>query len=288
MTLQKLENFTARRARRVPFRVHTQWRLTSSLLLVLLIVFTVFGFTQSPATPAGITGVLRLRVKVKSGDATKSLSRKRFFLIKGSLEQNKAIVAAVEQRQTVTRDCYYTSIGASSALINWLKENDCESVYCREIEREDVEGAKAVPEFASAFTAGEKEFGSADLSRRWLTTNLPEKVRDGFYKERENELRALIKQAEGVSGARVLSVMTDRNGTAYFIDLEPGTYFLSSLLATELGPTIVTWSCEVQVKAGDLATEKPYLVSNRKDKNVKCVGVEKPLPACAAPKSAGS
>ena len=143
-------------------------------------VFTVFGFTQSPATPAGITGVLRLRVKVKLGDATKSLSRKRFFLIKGSLEQNKAIVAAVEQRQTVTRDCYYASIGASAALIDWLKENDCESVYCREIEREDVEGAKAVPEFASAFTAGEKEFGSADLSRRWLTTNLPEKSVTGF------------------------------------------------------------------------------------------------------------
>lgn len=287
MTLQKLENFIARRARRLPFRVHTQWRLTSSLFFVLLIVFTGFAFTQSPATPAGVTGVLRLRVKVKFGDSTKSLSRKRFFLIKGSLEQNKAIVAAVEQRQTVTRDCYYTSIGASSALINWLKENDCESVYCRAIEREDVEGAKAVPEFASAFTAGEKEFGSADLARKWLTTNLPEKVRDGFYTERENELQALIKQAEGVSGARVLSVMTDRNGTAYFTDLEPGTYFLSSLLATELGSTTVTWSCEVKVKAGDLATEKPYLVSNRKDKNVKCVGVEKPVPPCEAPKSTG-
>src|SRR5258705_1724894 len=287
MTLQKLENFIARRARRLPFRVHTQWRLTSSLFFVLLIVVTGFAFTQSPATPAGVTGVLRLRVKVKFGDSTKSLSRKRFFLIKGSLEQNKAIVAAVEQRQTVTRDCYYTSIGASSALINWLKENDCESVYCRAIEREDVEGAKAVPEFASAFTAGEKEFGSADLARKWLTTNLPEKVRDGFYTERENESQALIKQAEGVSGARVLSVMTDRNGTAYFTDLEPGTYFLSSLLATELGSTTVTWSCEVKVKAGDLATEKPYLVSNRKDKNVKCVGVEKPLPACAGPNNAG-
>ena len=82
--------------------------------------------------------------------------------------------------------------------------------------------------------------------------------------------------------------MTDRNGTAYFTDLEPGTYFLSSLLATELGPTTVTWSCEVQVKVGDLATEKPYLVSNRKDKSAKCVGVEKPLPVCAGPKSAGS
>jgi len=43
----------------------------------------------------------------------------------------------------------------------------------------------------------------------------------------------------------------------------------------------VTWNCEVQVKPGDLATEKPYMVSNRKDRNVKCVGVEKPKPVCA-------
>jgi len=76
-------------------------------------------------------------------------------------------------------------------------------------------------------------------------------------------------------------VMTDRNGTAYFTDLGPGTYVLSNLIPTELGQTFVTWNCEVQVKPGDLATEKPYLVSNRKDKNVKCVGIEKPKPACA-------
>ena len=74
--------------------------------------------------------------------------------------------------------------------------------------------------------------------------------------------------------------MTDRNGTAYFTDLGPGTYVLSNLVPTELGQTLATWNCEVQVKAGDLATEKPYLVSNRKDKNVKCVAVEKPMPVC--------
>jgi hypothetical protein len=90
-------------------------------------------------------------------------------------------------------------------------------------------------------------------------------------------LQELLKQAPAVQ-----SVMTDRNGTAYFTDLGPGTYVLTNLIPTELGQMLVTWNCEVQVKAGDLATEKPYFISNRKDKLAKCVGVEKPKPVCNA------
>jgi hypothetical protein len=102
-------------------------------------------------------------------------------------------------------------------------------------------------------------------------------MRDGFYRDRQRLIQSLLKQASTVH-----SVMTDRNGTAYFTGLGPGTYVLSNLIPTELGQNLVTWNCEVQIKPGDLATEKPYLVSNRKDRNVKCVGIEKPIPVCAA------
>ena len=236
-----------------------------ALLLMLLV--------QSP------TGVLRLRVRVKADDASpmRGLSRKRFFLIPGTLEQNRALLEAIERQPLVTRDCYYKKLGASTALIDWLKEGDCESVYCRGVEKEFVTGPKAVPEFVTAFTTSRKEFGNnEETARQWLTTNLTAELRDGFYRDRQRALQALLKQAPAVQ-----SVMTDRNGTAYFTDLGPGTYVLSNLIPTELGKTAVTWNCEVQVKAGDLATEKPYLVSNRKEKLVKCVGIEKPIPACA-------
>jgi hypothetical protein len=74
--------------------------------------------------------------------------------------------------------------------------------------------------------------------------------------------------------------MTDRNGTAYFTELEPGTYTLSNILPTEVGTTSLSWNCEVKVKQDERAFEKPYLLSNRNEKNVKCVAVEKPLPVC--------
>jgi len=241
-------------------------RLACFALLLMVLV-------QSP------TGVLRLRVRVKADDASpmRGLSRKRFFLIPGTLEQNRALLEAIERQPLVTRDCYYKKLGASTALIDWLKEGDCESVYCRGVEKEFVTGPKAVPEFVTAFTTSRKEFGNnEETARQWLTTNLTAELRDGFYRDRQRALQALLKQAPAVQ-----SVMTDRNGTAYFTELGPGTYVLSNLIPTELGKTVVTWNCEVQVKAGDLATEKPYLVSNRKEKLVKCVGIEKPIPACA-------
>lgn len=254
-------------------------RKPALVLTVLILAVWCVGQTSS-ALPEDSRGVLRLRVKVKIGETTKGLARKRFFLIKGSLEQNKTVIEAMDRQPLMTRDCYYTRAGASPSLINWLKDNDCESVYCRELDSEDVEGPRAVSEFASALTVGEKTFGNRRLALKWLTVNLQDKLRDGFYRQRQNEIAAIIKQAEAASGAKVFSVMTDRNGTAYFTDLEAGSYTLSNIVATEIGSSVSLWNCDVQMKADDMTAEKVYTISNRKDKNVKCVAVEKPLPAC--------
>lgn len=265
----------------------------------IALLFSLICAAQTPtAPPSDLRGVLRLRVRVAVDNPTKAtgLSRKRFFLIKGSLAENQTLIQSIEQRPVVSRDCYYRGLGASEALIRWLKESDCESVYCREVEPNDLEGAAAVPEFQRAFAAGEQEFGSKELARKWLTVNLSDQIRDGFYKRQQHDLLAFIKQAEEVSRAKVMSAMTDRNGTAYFTDLEPGTYVISNILATEVGANATLWNSEVKVKPGDLATEKPFLISNpgnkdskdlkifqRYSKDIKFVSVDKPLPACPAP-----
>lgn len=257
-------------------------RLLSLLIALLVALPLAIGQSQSQDAPARPSGVVRLRARVKLNDSAplRGLARKRFFLIHGSLEQNRALIDAIERQPLVTRDCYYTKNGASPALIEWLKETDCESVYCRDVEQDNVAGPKAVPEFATAFAASEKEFGNAATARKWLTTNLSPNLRDGFYRDRKGVIDTLLKQAQSSSGAPVQSVMTDRNGTAFFTDLAPGTYVITNLIPTEVGQTLATWNCEVQIKNDDLASEKSYLISNRKDRLVKCVAVEKPAPAC--------
>ena len=251
-------------------------------LVSLCLCVSVVCLAQSQDAPAKQSGVVRLRARVKLNDSAplKGLARKRFFLIHGSLEQNRALVEAIERQPIVTRDCYYTKNGASPALVEWLREADCESVYCRDVEQDFVTGPKAVPEFATAFAAGVKEFNNAATARQWLTTNLPPNLRDGFYRDRKGVIETLLRQAQAISGAPVQSVMTDRNGSAFFTDLAPGTYVLTNLVPTELGQTLATWNCEVQLKNDDLASEKLYLISNRKDRLVKCVAVEKPVPSC--------
>jgi len=257
----------------------------------LLICLSVIALGQTPASqPANPRGVIRLRVRVGDGPKAKGLSRKRFFLIKGSKDENKNLLQSFDQRPVLSRDCYYRGIGASEALITWLKQGDgCESIYCREVEQKDIEGAAAVPEFQHAVADSQKEYGKPELARKWLAVSLPENIRSGFYKKQTQDLLSFLKQAEQLSKARVLSVMTDRNGTAYFTDLEPGTYVISNILPAEVGDRADSWNCEIKVKPGDLATEKPFLISNpgnkdpRDIKNIKCVAVEKPLPACPAP-----
>jgi hypothetical protein len=259
--------------------------LNTPLGVGILLLFAFLCVAQTPSATQAPGTVLRLRVRVKIGNATKGLSRKRFFLIKGSLDQNKAVVEEILRRPLNSRDCFYRGAGASKALINWLRENDCESAYCRELQPGDVEGPAAVPEFQTAMAAGEKEFGNRELALKWLTVNLPERLRAGFYKAHQADLQASLKLAEVNSGATALSVMTDSNGTAYFSALEPGTYTLSNILPFELGATSLVWNCEVKVKQDDRAFEKPFLIMNRQDKNVKCVAVERPMPACEAPKT---
>src|SRR5262249_1355596 len=82
-------------------------------LILIGFVLACVSLAQDSRTPSNSRGVIRLRVRVKVGDSTKGLSRKRFFLIKGSADQNKSFIDTVEHQAPLTRDCFYRQAGAS-------------------------------------------------------------------------------------------------------------------------------------------------------------------------------
>jgi hypothetical protein len=253
--------------------------ILGTLFLASLPIGELLGHAQNPQVAPG---VIRLKVKYKSGEATKELPRKRFFLIRGSLDENKSLVEAIKQTTLGSRECYYRSKGASEQLIKWLADNDCESVYCRAIEERDLSGSDAVPEFKSAYDVALKELKNPAVARRWLPNYLPADIRDGFYNLKQRAIERLNKQAESLSAKAVMSIMTDRKGTAYLTDIEPGTYTISNLVASETDTSEILWLCEREVKAADLsiAMRRPFILSNEKDPKVKCEVIERPLPVC--------
>ena len=257
--------------------------ITRSILLFVLCLFPfAFSFVAHTQSPVPAHGVVRLKVKYKTGTISKDLSRKRFFLIRGSLDENRNLIERIKQTATPSRECYYRSKGASESLIRWLRENDCESVFCREIEEKYLSGAETVAEFQTAFLQAGRELGSRQTARRWLPNYLSREIRSGFYDEKQKVISALIAHAEAATKTSVASVMTDRKGTAYLTNIEPGTYTISNLIPSETEKASILWVCEREVKATDLGTamKRPFTLSNEKDPKVKCEIIEKPLPSC--------
>jgi len=253
--------------------------LCAALFAGLLIALVTICHTQTPQT---VSGVIRLKVRYKSGDLTKELPRKRFFLIKGALEDNRSLIDAIRKTETMSRECYYRDKGGSAQLIKWLKEYDCESVYCRQVDDTYINGSEVVPEFKAAYGQALQELKTPEVARRWLANYLPAEMRDGYYNSKQKAIGGLIKQAEASTGKPVMSIMTDRKGTAYLTGIEPGTYTISNLVGSETEKTSLLWICEREVKATDLAVamKRPFVLSNETDPKVKCEIVERPLPAC--------
>jgi len=247
----------------------------------LLFPFTV-SFVAHTQSPQAAPGVVRLKVRYKSAEGTKDLARKRFFLIKGSLDQNKPLIEKIKQTNIESRECFYRSQSASEPLIKWLRDNDCESVYCREVEDKYLSGPDAVREFQTAFEQALAELKNRDAARRWLPNYLPPQIRSGFYDAKQKAIQALVSETESSTRKPVMSIMTDRKGTAYLTNIEPGIYTISNLVGSETEKTSLLWICEREVKATDLgvAMKRPMMLSNEKDPKVKCEVIERPLPVC--------
>ena len=249
----------------------------------LFLLMPVTGSGQTQTEEQKETCNLRLIVKPVVKNESTKLQLKRFYLIKGSRDENKALIDKIKQRPLLTRECYYRNKKVSEAFINWLiKEVNCESVYCKPIEEQFLSGPTAVPEFQEAYERSVKEYKSPKLGRLWLTTNLTDDVRDGFYRQKQAAIKELVGDGQTSATLDANSVMTDRNGQANFTELTPGTYLVSNLIPIELGGDSILCICEVTIVAGRKNTLQI------KETKGKCDVIISPLPACDANKQTAS
>lgn len=243
-----------------------------SIVLLLAAFAPLFGQGARPLGSMEVSG------RVKIGTKQEKLVRKRFYLLRGGLEANKALIERLRAAETASRDCFYCRNKASAEFIAWLRAGDCESPYCREITTED---AKKVPEFLTAYNKGLTQFKrKPELARKWITTNLPPALRDGFYREQKTMIAGMLGDIRPVQ-----SVMTDSvtvKGIFIDIPLELGakktqTFFVSNLLPIEVGDKSYVWACEIEIGA-----EKPAVLRLTESKTKTCEVFVRPLLACAA------
>jgi len=183
-----------------------------------------------------------------------ALARKHFYL--SSSPFNLSTVVNLKAEPSLRR--YYKGVGASQQFIDWLEDNHCETVYCRELTGDEAncEGRdpKCVPEFAIAYRkALTKLNGDQELARKWITNYEPlsaPQFRTGFFKEKTDWLKSTIATIEQGSGNnfRIRSTITDKDGIAFFYDLCPGTYYLSSIAPIEIGNNAILWKSVKPIK----------------------------------------
>ncbi len=254
--------------------------------ILLFTVILSFGCSVIIAQETQTLGSLEVSGRVKIGKKSVKLKRKRFYLFSGGLKENKALIDELKVSEPISRDCYYSQIKASPQFMCWLKEEDCESPYCRAITQEDI---GYVPEFQRAYQKGLRQFGRrrSTIARTWLTTNLSPRLRDGFYQRQKFLLSNLLSYAYPIQSA-----MTDTVSVkAIFIDIplnlvndkgkakKSDTLLISNLLPVEVGDKSYLWACEVKIRADK--TAKLSLKIPKGKKPIRgCEIIIKDLPVC--------
>lgn len=203
---------------------------------------------------------------LEQNDKVTQLARKRFYLSSCPFNLDKIPGAG----RAPTRKTFYSAVKASPQLIKWLEDNNCDTVYCRELTRAEVTckitDAGCVSEFVRAYNEALRSLkGNEELARKWVTNYEPlsaPEFRLGFYKEKEKWLAAAVKAAElsaGLAAGTIRTTMTDRSGVAYFYDLCPGTYYISNLAPIEVDGESLVWETTAITLKGPKPNEPDQL-----------------------------
>src|SRR4051794_16178777 len=98
--------------------------MRNRVCLLVTLAALAGAFTVRAQQPAKTSLILKTRVSL--GGKQVKLSRKRFFLLRGGADVNKAIVDRINASVYTSRDCFYCQQKASPEYITWLQVADCE------------------------------------------------------------------------------------------------------------------------------------------------------------------
>lgn len=237
--------------------------------------------TAAAAQPPAVTGSLRFIGQFNNAGKIEKLTRKRFYLFRGGLQENKVLLDRIRAAEIVSRNCYYNRLQASPQFICWLQTENCESPFCRKIEMPDIE---LVPEFKAAYEKGLVKFGrKPDIARDWLTTNLPPIFTGGYYLEKETLVQKLLADIKPVQSSMTGSLAVEAIYVDIPVNVPAGkkgeTFMLSNILPIEIGGKSYVWSCQVDIPPDKRATLRlPDAGKTKKD----CQVVVKDLTVCKA------
>src|SRR5712692_1816623 len=136
--------------------------LSTASVFCLLVVYDYSIYAQVPTSSASPSaqavckddaspGVIQLTPDPSNANKL-ALARKHFYLSSSPFN----LTANLNLKTAPSVHGYYKGIGASQQLIDWLEDNHCESIYCRELTADEVRcdsgpAQKCVPEFAAAY-----------------------------------------------------------------------------------------------------------------------------------------
>ena len=240
--------------------------LTANSAFCLLVMFYLPGLAQTPASAPAASpspklckdgaspGVIQLTPDPANANKL-ALARKHFYLSPSPFN----LATSVNLKTAPSLRSYYKGVGASEQLIEWLEDNHCETIYCREVTEAEVkcEGPdqkRCVPEFSTAYrNALIKLNGNQELARKWITNYAPlssPSLRVGFYEARTGWLNAALQALEKKleNGSRIQTTISDKDGIAFFYDLCPGTYYISTVAPIDNAGVDVFWETAKPIK----------------------------------------
>jgi hypothetical protein len=230
-----------------------------------------------PACPTLAPSVLQLTATWQQDNKVTQISGKRFYLspCPFNLEKVSGLGPAPSRRS------YYAGLKASPQLIKWLEANNCDTVYCRELRREEVTckttEADCVPEFVNAYTEALRRLkGNVDLARKWITNYAPlsaSELRVGFYTAKTKWLGAAVaaeEKAANLPQGTIKTAMTNKRGVAYFYDLCPGSYYVSNIAPIEIQNERLIWeTLAIKIGKPDVLETIPVSLTNVAPKKSK-------------------